>query len=383
MLEAFMLEKGKINAGEFLILVIAFTIGSTILDIPSLLIGVSRQDAWIASALTTFLSLSFIFIYNQIATLYSSMTYIEMNEKVFGKWIGKILALFYLFYFYYLSASMIRDIGNFSTSVILIDTPIEVVMILFLLVSLFGIRLGLEVISRTALILFPWIVALLSILILFLIPEIKLENMQPLLGNGLKPIIKTVYRNVGLPYLELVIILMITPYVSEKAKINKAFYIGTLIGGIVLTVLVTFSILVLGADISSIETYPSYALGKKISIGDFLERIEVIVAIIWVLTIYFKLTICYYGLSIGLAQVLGLKSYKILLFPLAFLILTFSIFAHPNIVHFNDFTSITWTPYSLTVCLLLPLLLLLVGKVRQKRSASNVTKQTGKQDSKI
>jgi spore germination protein KB len=115
---------------------------------------------------------------------------------------------------------MIRDSGNFFTSDILVDTPIEVVMILFLLISLFGVQLGLEVISRTALIFFPWIIALLSILILFLIPEIKLENMQPILGDGLKPIIKSVYRNLGLPYLELVIILMITPYVSEKSK-NK------------------------------------------------------------------------------------------------------------------------------------------------------------------
>ncbi|WP_263432802.1 GerAB/ArcD/ProY family transporter [Metabacillus rhizolycopersici] len=170
---------------------------------------------------------------------------------------------------------------------------------------------------------------------------------------------------------------------QKKQKINKAFYIGTLIGGIVLTILVIFSILILGTETSSINAYPSYALGQRISIGGFLERIEVIVAIIWVLTIYFKVTLCYYGLSIGLAQVLGLKSYKILLFPLAFLILTFSIFAHPNIVHFNDFTSLTWTPYSLTVCFFLPLLLLIVGKVRQKRSASSVTKQTDKQDSKI
>ena len=226
------------------------------------------------------------------------MTYVEMNEKVFGKWIGKILTLFYLFYFYYLSAGIIRDIGNFFTSDILIDTPVEIVVILFLLISLFGVRLGLEVISRTAIIFSPWIIALLSILILFLIPEIELENMQPILGDGLKPIIKGLYRNLGLPYLELIIILMITSYISEKAKMNKAFYIGTLIEAIVLTILVIFYILVLSTDISSIKTYPSYALGKKISIGGFLERIEVIVAIIWVLTIYFKVTLCYYGLSI-------------------------------------------------------------------------------------
>jgi spore germination protein KB len=381
--EEIMLEKGKISSGEFLILVIIFTIGSTILDIPSLLIKLAKQDAWIASILTIFISLFFIFIYNQIAKLYSSMTYVEINEKVFGKWIGKMMALLYLFYFYYLSASMIRDIGDFFATQILVETPIQIIMIMFLLISLMGVRLGLEVICRTALIFFPWIVALLFILFLVLIPEIKLENIQPILGEGLKPSIKGSYHILGLPYLELLIFLMITPYVAEKVNMNKAFYRGTLIGGIVLTIVIILSILVLGADISARQSYTTYALGKKISIGRFLERIEVIITIIWIFTVYFKVTICYYGLSLGLAQVLGLKSYKILLFPLAFLIITFSIFSHADIVHFNNFTAKTWTPYSLTVCFFLPLLLLVVGKIRKKYSTFNVTKLTIKKDSKV
>ena len=377
-----MLEKGKISSGEFLTLVIVFTIGSTILDIPSLLVGIVKQDAWIASALTSFVSLFFIFIYNQIATLYPSMTYVEINEKVFGKWIGKIMALPYLFYFYYLSAGMIRDIGDFFNTQILIDTPIQMVMIMILLTSLIGVRLGLEVICRTALIFFPWIVVLLFMLFLFLIPEIKLENIQPIL-EGLKPIIKGSYHILGLPYLELLIFLMITPYVTEQAKMKKAFYRGTLIGGIVLTILVLFIILVLGSDLSARQFYPAFTLAKKINIGGFLNRIEVILGVIWIFSIYFKLTICYYGLSLGLAQVLGLKSYKILLFPLVFLIVTFSTISHPDIVHFHNFTAKTWTPYSLTICFFLPLLLLAFGKIKKKYSASNVTKLTVEKDSKV
>ncbi|MCM3653827.1 hypothetical protein [Metabacillus litoralis] len=54
--------------------------------------------------------------------------------------------------------------------------------------------------------------------------------------------------------------------------------------------------------------------------------------------------------SLGLAQVFGLKSYKILLFPLALLIITFAIFSHPDIVHFHNFLEKTWTPLSLTIC---------------------------------
>ncbi|MGM0876083.1 MAG: GerAB/ArcD/ProY family transporter [Bacillota bacterium] len=365
-----MLEKGKINTGEFQTIVIIFTIGSSVLVAPSLLATLAKQDAWIASALTILISLFFIFIYNQLASLYPSMTYVEYNEKLFGKWIGKITAILYLFYVYQLCSTALREIGDFLTTQVMVETPIQMIMIMFLFVSLIGVRLGIEVICRSAVIFFPWIIVLFLILFLFLIPEIKFENIQPIFGEGLKPIIKGIYSNLGLPFLELIIFLMITPFVTEKAKMKKAFYKGTIIGGIIISILITFSMLVLGPDFTARHAYPSYILGKKISIADFLERIEVIVAIIWFFTMFFKLSICYYGLSLGLAQVFGLNNYKILLYPLAFLIITFSLFAHPDIVHLQNFIAKTWTPYSLTICFLLPLILLIIGKIRKKQSAS-------------
>ena len=369
-----MLEKGKINTGEFQILVITFTIGGTVLVAPTGLAGVAKQDSWFAGLLTILISLLFIFIYNQLATLYPSMTYVEYNEKIFGKWIGKLGALLYLFYFFILSSGVLREIGDFFATFILVETPIQMVMIAFLFTSLIGVRLGLEVICRTAVIFFPWIVMMLLMLFLFLIPEIKLENIQPIFGEGMKPIIKGSYHTLGLPYLELAILLMVTPYVTEKAAMKKAFYRGMVIGSIVLFITIVFCILVLGSEITARQAYPSYSLGRKISIGGFLERIEVVLAFVWIFTVYFKLTICYYGLSLGLAQVLGLKSYKILLFPLAFLIITFAIFSYRDIVHFHAFIAKAWTPYSLTICFFLPLLLLVVGKMRKKHSASKATK---------
>jgi spore germination protein KB len=129
----------------------------------------------------------------------------------------------------------------------------------------------------------------------------------------------------------------------------------------------------LGADFSSRQAYPTYILGKKINIGNFFERVEVIVAISWVFTIYFKLTICYYGLTLGLAQLFRLKDYKILVFPLAFLIIPFSILMHPNVVHVSNYIAKTLTPFSLTICFILPLLLLIIGKMRKKHSSSKTS----------
>lgn len=368
-----MLEKGKINAGEFHILVIVFTIGTSILVLPATLAKFAKQDAWIASVLTICISLCFIFIYNQLSSLYPSMTFVEISDKIFGKWLGKISALLYLYYFFLLSASLTRQMGDFFTTQVMVETPIQIIMMMFLLTSLMGVRLGLEVISRTAVIFIPWIIVMLFILFVLLLPETKFENIQPIFEGGMKPIVMGVYQNLGVPYLELPIFLMIAPYVTEKLKMKKAFYFGTLIGGFLLSILVIYCILVLGTDMTARQAYPTYILGKKISIGDFIERIEVIVAIIWIFTIYLKLTICYYGVALGLAQLFGLRSYQILTFPLAILLLAFSIIINPDVVYFRYSVSKMWSPYSLTICFFLPLLLLVVGKVRKNFSPAKTT----------
>src|SRR5213076_607651 len=109
-----------------------------------------------------------------------------------------------------------------------------------------------------------------------------LENIQPMFAEGLKPIIMGSYHILEVPYLELAILLMITPYVTEKEAMKKAYYRGMVFGGIILFMTVAFNILVLGAETTAKQAYPSYLLGRKISIGSFIQRIEVIVAFIWV-----------------------------------------------------------------------------------------------------
>ncbi|WP_077212577.1 GerAB/ArcD/ProY family transporter [Bacillus dakarensis] len=366
-----MLEKGKISAFDFQVIVLVFTIGSSILVGPGLLARFAKQDAWMASSLALMISVSFVFLYIRLASLYPSLTFVECNEKILGKWIGNMVSILFLSYFYYLSSGLVREIGDFLTTQVLVETPIQMIMIMFLLISLFGVRLGLEVICRTAVIFFPWIVGFLLMWFLFLIPEIKLVHIQPIFEGGIVPIIQGSYHSLGLPFLELAIFLMISPYVTEKESVKKAFYRGTFIGGIILSFLVTISILVMGAEFTARNTYPSYILGKKISIGEFVQRIEIIVAIIWLFTIYFKLTICYYGLALGLAQVFKLNNYKILLFPLAFLIISLALFSHPDIVHFHEFLDHTWTPLSLTICFFLPLFVYVIGVIRKKRAIEN------------
>ncbi len=94
-----MLENGKISARQFTVLVILYTIGTSILIAPSMLAGVAKQDGWIASMLGIGAGLLSVFLYSALGNRYSDKTLAEYSEQILGKWLGKAVALLFLSFF--------------------------------------------------------------------------------------------------------------------------------------------------------------------------------------------------------------------------------------------------------------------------------------------
>ncbi len=364
-----MLENGKIGARQFMILVILFTVGTSILLAPSLLVTEAKQDAWIAGILGVGVGLLSVWLYNTLGNLFPNKTLVEYSEGILGKWIGKAISLLFFSFTFTLTALVLRNIGDFMTIKILPETPIESLHIIFLFIVIMGTRLGLEVLARSAEILFPWFILLFLLLVFFLFPQIKFENIQPILEEGIKPVLGSAIPFIEFPFLELVIFLMIFPYVNRTKEAGKAFLVGTTIGGIILIILTGLVTLVLGTDITSMDMYPTYEIAKKINLGDFLQRIEAIVAVMWFISIYFKLTICFYTSVLALGQTFKLKDYRSLTLPLGMILIVYSLVVSPNIVYNITVTPKVMVPHGLIVGFFLPLLLLGVASFRKKRQS--------------
>jgi len=343
-----------------------FSLGSAILIVPSGLTASAKQDGWIAAAVGTFAGLLLIFLFDALGRRFPNQTLVEYSETVLGKWLGKGVALLYIGYFFLLSSLVLRNIGDFITSITLPETPIQAVHIIFLVIVILGTRLGLEVFMRTAEIFFPWILMLLFLLVVCISPQIQYYKMLPILEEGIKPVLKGSLSILGIPYLELVVFLMLYPYVSKLEKAGKALFIGALFAGIVLIMITALCVLVLGSDFTARHAFPSYTLAKKIHFGEFIQRIEVFMGITWFLTIYFKLIVCFYASALGLAQLCRLRSYRILTLPMGVLLIVLSLIVYPNIVYFREFASQIWTPFAMTFGLVLPVLLLAVASIRKK-----------------
>lgn len=362
-----MTNPAKISIRQFTILTMFYTIGTTILVIPSSLAVDAKQNAWIAAIVGWLMGFFIVYLYIAIGRLYPQLTLFGFLEYTLGKWIGKLVSLVFIFFSFIGTSAVLYYMGNFMTTQVMPETPLGAFVILFGGLVVLGLRLGLEVLARTSEILFPWFLVLFTVSTLLVIPEIDIQKIKPIMEIGISPTIKAALSYIGTATLPLIVFLMIFPAsLSNKKDAGKAFIIGTMLGGVFIIIVTFMSISVLGADFTSRNMYPSYALAKKINIGNFIQRVEILMAGMWFMSIFFKTAFYAYGFVTGIAQLCGLKDYRPLALPCGMLLIAYSLIIYPNVVYMMDFDTTVYIPYVITIAFILPLFLLGIGFIRKR-----------------
>lgn len=364
-------EKVRISTFQLSLLTILFTAGTTFLVIPSSMAAEAKQDAWLSSLLSIVICTGLAYFFIVCSKAMGRKNYIQYLEDVYGKVLGKIISLLYVFFSFISLAALLSYFGFFTTTQILIDTPIKILHIMLATLVILIVRAGLEVIVRTGELLIPWIFLLLIILIIFLLPEINFERLSPI--NETSPInhAKAILNFVSIAGFPLVVFLMIFPKHIGRPHVKWSFIAGSIIGTGAVSVIILLCILVLGAPTTARQLYPSYVLAKTVSLFDIIERIEALMAGIWILLIFFKTAIYFYVCVIGLAQILEVRTYRFLVIPMGFLAIVFSSVIYPNIEYMIHWDSTYWTPYATIMGFIIPLITLLIDKIKTQFNSKN------------
>ena len=363
-----MMQKEKINSYQFLILVIFFTVGTSILLIPAYLASEAKQDAWISAIIGTGIGLIVILLYCTLANWFPHLTYVQMNEKLFGKWVGKTISLLFVFMSFLYTSILLYYSGTFLNTHALPNTPMSAVNILVAFIIVMGVRLGIETIARAAEILIVVFIALFLFLVVFISPEIKFDNIQPVFELGIKKIIQSSLFYIAVASVNAVIILMIFPsFINKTKQAKKSFLIGNLIGGIIIIITTFLCISVMGAEKTARELFPAYELVKRIDIGNFVQRIEALMGTLWIITLYFKASLYFYASVSGLAQTLNLKDYRPLTIPLGMIAVVLSLVLYPNVPFQQEWDTTTGLSFTLLIGLFFPLLMVVVYALRRKQ----------------
>lgn len=340
------------------------TLGGSILVISSTMATVAKQDAWISVLVNTVYGSLIIGVFCYLGSQYPGLTLIGIIKKLFGKWVGWIIAAAYVFFIFKTAMDIPWFIGSFGARA-MPETPPIVINLLFMAALVIAVIYGLEAFARASEIFYFFVTALFIISIILVVPNAKIQYIQPVIEKGFSPILKSSVFLAGFISFPVVTMLMIYPkYAIDIKKGRGALYKGFLWANAVVFVTILVSILVLGSVVVSKSSFPTVVLAEEIRIGTVLTRLEYIISIMWTVS-EFAIGILYFYCTItGLAELLGIKDYKKIAFPIALIVLMYADIAWPNSIEQANWFVEVWTPHVIVFGAILPLIMLIICLVK-------------------
>ncbi|MGM0834830.1 MAG: GerAB/ArcD/ProY family transporter [Bacillota bacterium] len=355
---------------ELFCMMVLFELGSAIL------FGLGadvKQDAWIA----VFIGLiGGIFIYILYTALYKfsdNLTLTKFLRSLLGKYIGWTLGVIYVIYFIYIASRVLRDFVTLLNLAAYENSSYLMMAIAIMLCVMYASYQGLEVFGRFSVITFFLVMTSLSLIIILQISNglFEMKNLQPVLEDGIGPVLKTALPTlVTVPYGELIVLLMILPQVQSSIKLKKVGIYAILLGGGILLLFTIMNIGVLGQDGLSRSSFPLLTSVARINIANFIQRIEFVVLFLLVLLGFIKIFVFTYCAILGSSDLFRMKK-NTLIYPITFLVILSSVFiATTHSEHINE--GLKLVPYylHLPLQLYIPLLLLIVAWVKKRKIKS-------------
>ncbi|MGI6226551.1 MAG: GerAB/ArcD/ProY family transporter [Peptococcales bacterium] len=358
------LEGGRIDNIHLIFLIMGVTFGSSVIISPG--VGVD-QNSWLAVLIGLVGGVFFAYIFFSLAKKFPNKTLMEINDFIYGKFLGKIVSILYLSYFSIVTALVLRNFSDFLTITIYQETPAVVLIGSTVLISASAVRNGIEVITRCSLLLVPITLFSYLILTIFLHPQMDLNNLLPI-HFPFKNMLKVSFKAATFPFGETVVFLMVIAYLNKhNLKSMKKFALsGIILPGIVLLIASARNVAVLGATME-LSVYSALEAVELINVGEIFTRLEILYIFSMFSVGFIKVAVFYYAITLGTAQLLGLRSYLPLVLPIGVSLTVLSITIFESV-----FENILWNNniyplYALPFQFLIPLVTLILARTKSNK----------------
>ena len=361
-----MLDKGRINSVQLLLLLFMMEVSSAAIYAPAKISEAAGPDGWLSVSIPVFFyGLVIVGIALALAGRFPSKVFTEYLPEIMGKIPGKLLAAAYVLFFINISFGTLNEISSFVHIAFMSGTPLTVLDIIGAIVALYGAYLGIEAIARENELIFPvWI--LIGTLVLALVAkDINFGNLRPVFENGMMPALKGSY--VDSPWRGgAFIMFMLFPYLNQKNEAFKAAFLQQAMNSVFAGVTMLVIVGVFGTSVTAHLVFPYNSLARYISIGNFIERANILVVVIWLFGALVKLALLYHTAGIATASTLGLKQYRVTLIPIAVATVILSRVTQGTYLQLTTFIFGPWPIYAAIMELAVPAIILLVAMIRKK-----------------
>ena len=358
-------NKIKISSLQLGILIVVTIMGVGILAVPRIVVQDVGSDGWLLILIGGGFSLIAAMIIHALGSRFPNKQFFDYTTELIGKPLASIVVIVYTLYFIPICAFIIRIFGEVLKMYLLPRTPIEVIIITFLLALAYLIRQGLEAIVRfyeimLFLMIIPFLLSLLAGTY-----KADYTNLLPVFQSSPLDMMKSSLQ-LFLSFLGFESALLFIPYVADHKNTKKSMIIAISFVTVIYLFTTMLVISTFGVDETGQLIWPLMSYVKAIEVpGSFIEQLEGIIMTIWVFFAYTTSSTLYFSGSITLSKLTGVKDYRVyvmLILPIIYILALLP----GNIAEVYDWDSRVSIYLGATVAFIIPLLLLVVSILRKK-----------------
>ncbi|MFC4775674.1 endospore germination permease [Paenibacillus sp. GCM10023252] len=349
-------------------LMFLFIEGSTILlnIAPS-----AGRSSWLSIIIASCMGILLIFGFFCLVRNQENTDYYGLILESFGRYAGGAVLYVYVLYFLYLGSRDVRDMTELISNAILVDTPTPVLAAAFGTLVVYALFLGLHALIRIAPFyfgLFTFVFILITALV-FINQEYNLKELLPVFENGVMPVVEPSYTQLlFFPFGEaLAVLVAAAPWIKSSYRaVRRASLWAVAAGGCFLAIGCALQVATLGVAIKNRSPFPMLGTFRNISVGMFIERVEVLFVFIMLITLTVKVAVFLYAAIKGIEVLTG-YSLREMAVPLGILLCIQSIFIAKNTTdHFHRAIEIV-PYYALIMEIMVPASLFLIVFLRKRK----------------
>lgn len=291
------MENSKITKIEAIFLILIVMVNRIILNLPFSIIEVTKTGSPVNLIYIGVIGLIIVILLNKLFEKFPSSDILDVSEYLGGRFFKLIIAFFAISFLFLSLYITLAEFSNLLEIIYFKRSPKVFILMFFIIASLVANLIGFRSIIKTICAIVPF--TILSILITFFgaTDEFKIYNFTPILGNGAFEIFGIGLQNL-FSFSLINFFIFFKPLLKDSYEFSKVTIFSYLIAWFLLfiTVISLMSAFPMTQDTNAINYL--YLLSKKITLGNFIQRIDALFIFLWIILIFCYLSIVMFMMNV-------------------------------------------------------------------------------------
>jgi len=257
-----------------ILVLVSFVLQSMLM--PVLLTGVDGPEGWISVLIGAFLLFIAIKAVNKALKNHSEDTIISVSDKLFPKYISKLIGIYYILMFLTVNSLIMKDFAEQIKLMMMFRTPLSTIIITILLTAAYAAKKGIHTIAGITNIVFLTSFIPYLLIIVFSTYYADYSNIFPLYPPDTEGILRSV-PNAALSFFGFSVLLFSNSRVSVKEKNLKTNQLYLMTSALLYLASYLLIIVKFGTKEAANLVWPFVSIMKFVNIpGFFFESTEIV-----------------------------------------------------------------------------------------------------------